>query len=93
MKMVEMKVNASELKGEGKVLEKLADFLKEKTSGDVSTESKTLIVKGEGEAFSKKYIKIIIKKFLHKNELTASFRVIGDEENALKIKERKVYVD
>ena len=48
------------------------------------------VVKGEGEAFSKKYIRIIVKKFLHKHELTDTFRIIGDEE-ALKIKERKLY--
>ena len=36
-KMVEMKVDASELKGdESKLVEKLADFLKEKTGGDVT---------------------------------------------------------
>ncbi len=89
--MVEMKVDASELKGESKIIEKLADFLKEKTGGEVSTESKTVTVKGEGEALSKKYVKITVKKFLHKHELTDSFRVIGGEENALKVKERKLY--
>jgi hypothetical protein len=86
--MVEMKINASELKGEGKIVDKLSDFLKEKTGGDVSTEGKTVIVKGEGEALSKKYIRITVKKFLHKQELTETFKVIGDNE-ALKIKERK----
>ncbi len=86
--MVEMKVDASELKGEEKLVEKLADFLKEKTGGEVSTEGKTVTVKGEGEALSKKYVRITVKKFLHKHELTESFKVIGDEE-ALKIKERK----
>ena len=49
--MVEMKVDASELKGdESKLIEKLADFLKEKTGGDVTTDAKTVTVKGEGEA-------------------------------------------
>ena len=86
--MVEMKVEASELKGEGKMVEKLADFLKEKTGGEVTTEGKTVTVKGEGEALSKKYVRIIVRKFLHKNELSDTFKVIGDEE-ALKIKERK----
>ena len=86
--MVEMKVEASELKGEGKMVEKLADFLKEKTGGEVTTEGKTVTVKGEGEALSKKYVRIIVKKFLHRNELSDTFKVIGDEE-ALKIKERK----
>ncbi|MCL2359166.1 60S ribosomal protein L22 [Candidatus Bathycorpusculum sp.] len=90
--MVEMKINASELKGEGKIVDKLSDFLKEKTGGDVSTEGKTVIVKGEGEALSKKYIRITVKKFLHKQELTETFKVIGDNE-ALKIKERKYAED
>ncbi len=90
MKMVEMKVDASELKGdESKLIEKLADFLKEKTGGDVTTDSKTVTVKGEGEALSKKYVRIIVKKFLHKHQLTETFKVIGQEE-ALKVKERKL---
>jgi hypothetical protein len=90
MKMVEMKVNASELKGdESKLFEKLVDFLKEKTGGDVTADGKTVTVKGEGEAIGKKYVRITVKKFLHKHELSDSFKVIGDED-ALKIKERKV---
>jgi hypothetical protein len=88
--MVEMKVVASELKGdESKLIEKLSDFLKDKTGGDVTTDGKTITVKGEGEALSKKYVRIIVRKFLHKHELTGIFKVIGDEE-ALKIKERKL---
>ena len=86
-----MKVKASELKGEeSKLIEKLADFLKEKTGGDISIDAKTITVKGEGEALSKKYIRITVKKFLHKHELSETFRVIGDED-ALKVKERKLY--
>ena len=89
--MVEMKVNASELKGdETKLIEKLADFLKEKTGGEVATEAKTVTVKGEGEALSKKYVRVTLKKFLHKHELSESFRVISNEENTLKIKKRKL---
>ena len=90
-KVVEMKVDASELKGdEKKLIEKLSDFLKEKTGGEVSTEGKVVTVKGEGEALSKKYVRITVKKFLHKHELSEFFRVIGGEENKLKIKERKL---
>lgn len=88
--MIEMKVDASELKGEeAKIIEKLADFLKDKTGGEVTTEGKTVIVKGEGEALSKKYIRVTVKKFLHKHELSDTFKVIGDED-ALKVKERKL---
>ena len=88
--MVETKIDVSELKSEkGDVTKELADFLKEKTGGDVSTEGKTVTVKGEGEALAKKYVRIIVKKFLHKHELSETFKVIGDEE-ALKVKERKL---
>ncbi len=88
--MVEMKVDASELKAdESKIVEKLADFLKDKTGGDVTNDGKAITVKGEGEALSKKYIRVTVKKFLHKHELTETFKVIGNEE-ALKIKERKL---
>ena len=90
-KTVEMEVDASELKGdEAKLIEKLADFLKEKTGGEVTTNAKAITVKGEGEALSKKYIRVTLKKFLHKHELTELFRVISGEENTLKIKARKL---
>jgi len=90
--MVEMKIDASELKSEGKdVINELADFLKEKTGAEVTTESKKVTVKGEGAAVSKKYLRVLVKKFLHKRELKDHFRVISDEEDTLKVKERKLY--
>jgi hypothetical protein len=90
--MVEMKIDASELKSEGKdIITELADFLKEKTGAEVTTESKKVTVKGEGAAVSKKYLRVLVKKFLHKRELKDSFRVISDEEDTLKVKERKLH--
>jgi hypothetical protein len=90
--MVEMKIDASELKSEGKdIITELADFLKEKTGAEVTTESKTVTVKGEGAAVSKKYLRVLVKKFLHKRELKDYFRVISDEEDTLKVKERKLH--
>jgi hypothetical protein len=90
--MVEMKIDANEIKGEESgIVQKLVDFLKDKTSADVSVDSNTVTVKGEGEAVSKKYLRILTKKFLHKHNLIDSYRVIADEgENALQIKERKL---
>jgi hypothetical protein len=91
--MVEVKVNASELKvEEDKIIEKLADFLKEKTGGEVSTDSKVITVKGEGAALAKKYVRVTLKKFLNKHELIDTYRVIVDTEKdgALYIKERKI---
>jgi len=91
--MVEMKIDASELKSEGKdVITELADFLKEKTGADVTTESNKVTVKSEGVAVSKKYLRVLVKKFLHKQELKEIFRVISDkEEDTLKVKEKKIY--
>ncbi len=90
--MVEMKIDANEIKGKSGMVQKYADFLKEKTSADVSTDANTITVKGEGPAVAKKYLRILTKKFLHKYELIDTYRVIADEgENALQIKERKLY--
>ena len=91
---MEIKVDASELKREkGDVVKDLADFLKEKTSADVTTESEEVTVKGEGEAVSKKYVKVLLKKFLHKEKLKENYRVIMNEDNVLKVKERRIYED
>lgn len=90
--MVEVKVNASELKGEGaEIISELAGFLKDKTSADVITEGQEVTVKGEGEAVSRKYVKVLLKKFLHKSELKDTFRVIMGEDDVLKVKERRLY--
>ena len=71
------------------LISKLSDFLKEKTGGEVSTADQVVTVKGQGEALSKKYVKITVKKFLHKQDLTERFRVIGEKENQLKIKRNR----
>jgi hypothetical protein len=89
--MVEITVDASELKDEGKeVIQGLADFMKEKTGAEVTNESKKVTVKGEDALVSKKYLRVLVKKFLHKQELKEYFRVISGEENTLKVKERKL---
>lgn len=86
-----MKIDANEIKGKSGMVQKYVDFLKEKTSADVSSDANTVTVKGEGEAVSKKYLRILTKKFLHKYELIDTYRVIADEgENALQIIERKL---
>ncbi len=90
--MVEMKVDASELKGEGKnIIAELADFLKDKTCAEVTTESTMVTVKGEGAAVSKKYLRVLVRKFLHMKELKEYFRVISGDEDTLKVKERRLY--
>ena len=91
---MEITVDASELKDEGKeVIQGLADFMKEKTGAEVTKESNNVKVKGEGAAVSKKYLRVLVKKYLHKTELKEYYRVISGDEDTLKVKERKLEED
>ena len=88
--MAETRINISELKSEGSdLIKELADFLKEKTKAEVETTTDIITVKGEETNISKKYLRVLLRKFLHKKELKDYFRVIGDEENTLMIKKKK----
>jgi hypothetical protein len=90
--LVEIVVDASELKDEGKqVVQALADFVKEKTGSKVSEDSNKVTIKGEGKAVSKKYLRVLVKKFLHKQKLKDYYRVISGDEETLMVKERKLY--
>ncbi len=89
--MAETRIDVSELKSEGAdLIKELADFIKEKTQADVETATNDIIIKGEGKAISRVHIRVLLRKFLHKNSLREQFRVIGGKENTLKIKEIKV---
>ncbi len=93
---MEIKVDASEIKKEkDDIVKNLVEFLKDKTSADVTADAEMVTVKGEGDAVTKKYVKVLVKKFLHQQELKESFRVIMDaeEENTLVVKERRLYED
>jgi hypothetical protein len=88
---MEITVDASELKDEGKeVIQGLANFIKEKTNAEVTKESNRVTVKGETLAVTKKYLRVLLKKFLHKKELKEYYRVISGDENTLRVKERKL---
>jgi len=88
--MTEIKINISELKKEGEdVIKELAEFLKEKTKGEVETATDSVIIKGEGKIVSKKHVRLLLRKFIYKVELKDYFKVISSEENALMIKEKK----
>ena len=91
---MEIIVDASELKNEGKdVIQGLADFMKEKTGAEVTNESNKVTVKGEGAAVTKKYLRVLVKKYLHKKDLKEYYRVISGDENTLTVKERKFEED
>ncbi|MCW3998244.1 MAG: 60S ribosomal protein L22 [Candidatus Bathyarchaeota archaeon] len=87
-----MKIDASELKSEGKeVIQNLADFIKNKTRADVNVESRIINASIENGEISKKYLRVLVKKFLHKSELKEYYRVISGNEDTLRVKEKKVY--
>jgi hypothetical protein len=89
--LVEARIDISELKSEGgEVIEELVNFIKEKTQAEVETATSELIIKGEGKTVSKKYLRVLLKKFLHRKELKDYFRVIGGKENTLIVKEKKI---
>ncbi len=89
--MPEIRVDISELKGEGSdLINELAEYLREKTKAEVETVTNEIIMKDKKKTVSKKYTRVLLRKFLHKNELKDYFRVIGDKENTLIVKERKI---
>jgi hypothetical protein len=87
----ETKIDISELKSEGSdVIRDLSQIMREKTKADVQTLTDTIIIKGEGKAVPRTYVRVLLKKFLHKQGLKEYFRVIGGKENTIMIKEIKV---
>lgn len=87
--MAEIKVDISDLKAEGAdVVKELADFIKKKTNAEVETGTSEITVKSK-EAISKPYIRVLLRKYLHKTELKDYFRIIGGKEGTLKVKEMK----
>lgn len=69
----------------------LAEFMEGRTDALVNTTSDEIILKyEEGKRTpSRSYLRVLLRKFLHKTELKEEFRVISGKENVFIIKERK----
>lgn len=92
--MVEARIDVSKLKAEGdEVVKDLADFLREKTGAEIETLTNEMVVKTEEKDLSKQYLRVLLRKYLHKTGLKDYYRVIGGKENTLTIKERKISVE
>ncbi len=90
--MTEIKVNISDLKSEGKdLIEELAEFLNEKTDAEVKAVTDEILVKGKEGKVSRKYLRVLLRKFLYKQELTGLFRVIGGRGNSWVVKEKRIF--
>jgi hypothetical protein len=93
MNMTETKIDIKNLKREGSdVVKNLTTFLEQKTkiNPEAGTDEITLKSKGE-ETLSRTYVRVLLKKFLHQNNLKDGYRVIGGTDNTLVIKEKKTY--
>jgi len=86
-------INVSELSNvEGESVKELAEFLEEKIEAKIDVGRNEITVKSENEAKampSKAYLRVLLRKFLHKTELKEDFRVISSGENVLMIKTRR----
>jgi len=89
--MVETKIEISELKNEGSdMIKELTAYLKEKTDAKVEAETNSVVVKDEEGKISRTYLRVLLRKFLHRKELKDYFRIIGGKENTLVFKSKKV---
>ena len=91
--MASTKIDIGELRDKyGEEIKKLSEFLegKLKTKIDVVDREMTLKPTEKGVVASKDYLRVLLRKFLHKEELKEEFRIIAGKENTLVIKERKL---
>jgi hypothetical protein len=73
-------------------VKELEKFLKEKLQADIDVADREITVKPakKGEAPQKDYVRVMLKKYLHKAELKEDFRVIAGKEDTLIVKQRKI---
>lgn len=73
-------------------VKELAEFLEGRLDGTVVAAKKEVKVEfEEGKETSRSFLRLLLRKFLHKANLKEDFRVISGGENSYIIKERKEY--
>ena len=85
-------IQTSELRGKNaEKMEDLTEFLKEKVDAKIDVASNEITINYEEvkERPPKTYVRVLLRKFLHKAELKEQFRVISGKENVFIIKKRK----
>ena len=86
-------VDISELRSAySEEVDNLEKFFKDKVKAEIEVADREITLKpGEkGEVPSRDYMRVLLKKYLHKAELKEEFRVIAGKENILIIKRRKL---
>jgi len=86
--MVKITINVSELRGKDAQRRKdLGEFLHEKLGVNVTAKEGSITL---DDVSSKPYLRVLIRKFLHKSDLRERFRPIFNGENIV-IKRRREY--
>ncbi|MFB0502040.1 MAG: 60S ribosomal protein L22 [Candidatus Bathyarchaeia archaeon] len=92
MNMSTFVIKISEFRGKNdENVNDLAEFLQGKMDAKINVASSeiTLNYENREKVPSKTYLRVLLRKFLHKAELKEEFRVISGKENVFIIKERK----
>jgi len=85
--MTEITIEVSDLrKKDADKVQELAKFLEERLSVEVTKDNDSFTI-GDS-AFPKTYIRVVVQKFLHKEDLKERFRLISKEGNIV-VKKRK----
>ena len=90
--MSTLMIKISELRGKNdENVNDLAEFLEGRLEAKINVAGNeiTLNYESRGEVPSKTYLRVLLRKFLHKAELKEQFRVISGKENVFIIKQRK----
>ena len=85
-------IDISELRkdADGDTVKELVDFLEDKLANvkvDTSGSEVTIVYEEEG-VFSRSYLRVLLRKFLHKSDLK-DFRVIAGREVSFVLKKRR----
>lgn len=75
-------------KADGETVKELMSFLEDRIDVEVKAAGDMITI-GEENGPSKAYLRVLIRKFLHRADLKEDFRVISSKENVFTIKERK----
>ncbi len=86
--MPELTIDVSDLRqaGDDKIKD-LAEFIEARMKVELAVETKTISLK-DGEP-SKRYLRVLIRKFLHRYRLKERYRLISGGESTMIIKRRK----
>ena len=90
--MAQTKIDISELKNEGSsIVDELKTFLEEKAKVKAELGTSEITVEGteETQPVSRTYLRVLLRKYLHRSKLKEYYRVIAAKDNTLIIKEKR----